>query len=373
MPDDLTLICGPAGSARKLSGWTSIRVTRGLERLPADFEIGMTERFPGEVSSIAISPGDFAKVMIGADLVLTGYVDVVLPSISGRAHEIRVLGRGKCQDLVDCSAEWAGGQISGATVLGIAQKLVAPYGTKGIAESKITVTGTGEEIGPVIPQFSLLWGETPFEVIERICRYRGLLAYDGPDGNLILSRVGTGKSASGFSQGINVQAAQAAYRMDERFSDIITRFLPVSLFDDAGDGGDIEAHVTDAQVPRHRLKYIITESSIPGLDIGKLRAQWEIARRFGRGLRVSLTADSWRDSAGALWAINTLAPLSLPILKIDKVSWTIAEVSFLRDEQGTRAELSLMPPEAFTVAPPPPLPFADVAPGAALAAGVAPL
>ncbi|WP_422449499.1 phage baseplate assembly protein, partial [Thermoanaerobacterium sp. DL9XJH110] len=32
---------------RELSGWTEVRVTRGIERCPSDFQIGMTERFPG--------------------------------------------------------------------------------------------------------------------------------------------------------------------------------------------------------------------------------------------------------------------------------------------------------------------------------------
>jgi prophage tail gpP-like protein len=355
MSDDLTLICGAAGSERKLSGWTSLRVTRGVERMPSDFEIAMTERFPGEVAGVSVAPLDPCRVLLGNDLVLTGYVDAFVPSLAAQTHAIRVLGRSKCQDLVDCSAEWPGGQISGATVLGIAQKLAAPYG--------ITVSGSGPEIGPVIPQFSLLWGESAFEVIERVCRYRGLLAYDGADGNLVLSRVGTRRAASGATQGVNVQEAQIAWRMDERFSDIVTRFLPVSLFDDAGDGGDIEAHLTDDELvkkKRHRLKYIVTESSVPGLDIGTVRAQWEIARRFGRSMRVTVTLDSWRDSAGALWQPNTLAPLALPALKLDKVSWTIAEVSFIRDEQGTRATLVLMPPGAFDVQPPSPLPFQDV-------------
>ncbi len=368
MQDDLTLIAGPPGKERRLSGWTSVRVSRGIERCPSDFDIGMTERYPGEVDGVLVSPGDPCRVLIGNDLVITGYVDRFIPSITAGQHSIRVTGRGKCQDLVDCSAEWPSGQISGSTVLGIAQKLAQPY-----ANGTLTVSGTGPEIGPPIQQFNIIWGETAYELIERVCRYRALLAYEGVDGNLILSRVGTARAASGFSQGINVEHASIAYSMDQRFSDYVARILSVSLFDDTGSGGDIQGRAFDKGVPRHRLKYIVTESAIPGLNIAQLRADWEAATRFGRSMQLTLATDSWRDSAGTLWTPNTLVPLHLPALKLPDATWLIGEVTFERNERGTHAKLTIMPPEAFAVQPPQPLPFNDVPPAAQLAAGVAPL
>jgi prophage tail gpP-like protein len=78
-----------------------------------------------------------------------------------------------------------------------------------------------------------------------------------------------------------------------------------------------------------------------------------MARRIGRSQALSLTVDSWRDSAGMLWTPNNLAPIYLPAAKLTpSTPWLISEVSYILDlEGGTTADIVMMPPEAFTVAP----------------------
>ncbi|MDR3438946.1 phage baseplate assembly protein [Telmatospirillum sp.] len=339
MTDELSLIVGGA----RISGWTSVRVTRGIERIPSDFDIGLTERYPGEAADVVVHEGDSCQVLIGDDLVITGYVDRFIPGIEARQHTIKILGRGKCQDLVDCSAEWPNGQISGSSALGIAQKLASPYG--------ITVTA-GAEVGPAIPQFNLMYGETPFEVIERICRYSALLAYDLPDGNLYLSRVGTTVASSGFVQGQNIEKAEAVYSMDQRYSEYEVLRQSMDNLGDSGSGGNLLSIVKDAGVPRHRRHVIICESGGgAGEDVAKKRGLWEAARRAGRSNQVHIVADSWRDSAGTLWTPNTLVSVSLPALKIQQVQWLIGEVSFMRGEGGSTTNLTIMPPDAFLPQP----------------------
>ena len=354
-PDDLTLVVG----GRQLSGWTSVRLTRSVERVPSTFELSLTERYPGEADALLVQPGDGCAVLLGADLVLTGYVDRFVPSIDGRSHSIMVTGRSRVCDLVDCSAVWPGGQISGASALAVAQRLAEPYG--------ITVTSTAPP-GRTIQQFNLMLGETCYEVIERICRYSQLLAYDLPDGNLVLAQTGTTSAASGFKQGVNVQRASAAYSMDEKYSKYVVVLQALDVLGDAGDGGNMAAETTDPTVPRFRELILISDQAEGGQQIARQRADWEKARRYGRSMRVSIETDSWRDAAGVLYTPNTLVPLDLPVLKTTPVQpWVIGEVSYRRDESGTAAELVLMPPAAFQPQPTLllPFPFADVAAGIA--------
>jgi prophage tail gpP-like protein len=180
--DEVTLTIG----GQAISGWTDIRITQGIERLPSDFSVGLTERYPGELAEVISKPGSPCVVEVGQDVVITGYVDRFVPSLSAEQHSITVTGRSKCQDLVDCAAEWPGGQISGADALGIAKKLAAVYGIN----VQCDVQGL-----PVIPQFNLMLGESAFEIIERISRYSALLAYDLPTGDLQLAQVGTVRAA----------------------------------------------------------------------------------------------------------------------------------------------------------------------------------
>lgn len=336
---DLAIVVGK----RSLSGWTQIRVTRRVEGCPNDFEVGMTELYPGEADAIAIQTGDPISVMIGADLVITGYVDRYVPSIDASGHSVSISGRGKCQDLVDCSARWPGGQISGSSVLGIAQKLASPFG--------ITVSAIGSA-GGGIPQFNLCLGETAFEIIERICRYRGLLAYEGVDGNLVLATAGTASHSSGFAEGQNALSASITYSMDQRFSEYDVYLMSMDVLGDIGNGGNLVGKATDTGVPRFRPKAIICESGGGGQDVSLQRAKWEAARRAGRGLALTVKADSWRDSSGKLWTPNMLAPVQFPTLKLGLNNWLIGEVTYERDnENGTTASLSIMPPQAFLPEP----------------------
>nr|GAT43695.1 predicted protein [Mycena chlorophos] len=336
--DDLTL----AIDGQSMAGWNSIRVTRGVERVPSDFSIEMTERYPDELAKVAIQPGMSCTVSIGDDLVITGYIDHFVPSIDATGHSIQVVGRSRCCDLVDCSAEWQGSQVSGTSALDIAQKLAAVYG--------IGVVSAVQSL-PSIPQFNLWVGESGYDVIERVCRYSALLAYDLPNGNLQLAQVGTANAASGFAEGSNVLKASVDFNADQRYS--IYQMYPQGTDEMADVGASMKAvaTATDPNVSRRRALYMVLEAGGAGLALAQQRVYWELARRAGRSRIVSLTCDSWRDSAGTLWTPNTLAPVSLPSLKLVSGQWVITEVTYNRSEEGTTADIQLMQPDALKPEP----------------------
>lgn len=361
--DDLVLEVG----GRALSGWTGVRVTRGVERAPSDFEIEMTELYPDEANAFVVTPGDACVVKLGGDVVLTGYVDRFAPMIDAGMHMVQVVGRGKCADLVDCAAEWPGGQIAGSTVLEIAQKLASPYGVfaDGSASRPITVYTDVSDVGPTIPMQNLILGETPFSIIERICRFAALLAYEDQDGDLFLTRVGTAEAASGVEQGKNVQRARVEFGMDQRYSEVNGFIQSFDTFKDLGDIGNLQATAKDPNVTRHRRMIVLAEAGDSlGFPVLKRRVEWEVARRLGRSQALRVTVDSWRDAAGVLWTPNTLVPITIPALKISGVKWLVSEVTYQRNgHSGTTAELVLMPKESFLPQPVVILPgFADVQP-----------
>lgn len=341
--DDLTLRIDGAD----IQGWQQIRITRGVERVPSTFEIVTTEHFPGDQDAVTVLPGASCKVLLGDDVVITGYVDAFAPMISPQGHQVHVLGRGMCCDLVDCSAEWPGGQINGTSALDVAQKISAPYGIS-------VALAPGIDPGPVIPHFNLLLGETAWEVIERVCRYTALLAYELPDGSLLLNQIGKQAHASGFAQGKNVQEASIQYRNDMRYSRYVAFLQSVESLTDLAPGG-IDPNqlsvVQDTTIKRHRQLDIVAEAAAGGQAVAEARANWECARRYGRSYLCHVTVDSWRDAAGKLWQPNMLAPIDLPLLKTAGVQWVISEVTYVLDKQGTTAELVLMPPSAFEPQP----------------------
>lgn len=331
---------------RALHGWDRIRITRGIERMPSDFDISIMDYYPGDEQQQLVSPGDPCVVKLGDEVVITGYVDRWCPSIRPNQHQIRVTGRGKCQDLVDCSAEWESNVMTGLDALAMSQRLAAPYG--------IDVTSDVTGLQPA-PQFTINWGESSQEIIDRVCRWSALLAYDLPDGNLYLTRVGTKKAASGVVQGENIQAADYQSCMDQRFSDYVGLSMSVTPLYEVGSsveyGGTFLASAQDPEKMRHRKKIDIIESTMIANGVAQQYIDWEMNRRYGRSKALRVVVDSWRDKSGKLWEINTQIPISIPVFNITDMYWLLAEVTFTRDQRGTTAELILMPPEAFTVEP----------------------
>lgn len=324
-----------------LSGWTSMRITRGIERCPSDFVFQVTDYFPADDIRTVAKAGDPCEVYIGRTQVVSGYIDRLSASIEGRQHGIMLMGRGKCQDLVDCSAERDGQQFKNMTVAQIAADLAKPYG--------INVKMLADP-GAVVPQFNLIWGETPWEIIERICRIKGLLAFEDESGSLVLTQAGTEQHASGLKQGVNVERAQAVMAMDQRFSEYRGYALALNVFAELGDAWNNLGSQFDPNVPRNRKKFIVQEAGDTG-DVIRQRLAWECNRRWGRGNALVVTTDSWRDSSGALYTPNKLIEVELPALKVDKERWLVGDVTYRRDASGTHCDLVIMPAPAFTPEP----------------------
>jgi prophage tail gpP-like protein len=333
-------------NGQTITGWTDVRITRRAEGLPNDFEVGLTVQNPSDLSAVVAYAGQSCVLKIGEDAVITGFIDRDTNGGNATSHRLGLVGRGKCSDLVDCSAEYPRGQISGGTAIDIASKLAEPYG--------ITVYQAGQPIGlKAIPQFNLNYGETAQEIIDRVCTYDGLLYYEDAEGNLVLSLVGTETAQSGIVYGQNVQEWIVTNSMDQRFSDYTCSSLSIDTLEDLGGTSLLYFTAKDPNVPRHRTMYLVAESVSGSWALCQIRALWEAARRAGRGTAATATVDSWRDTGGTLWTPNTLVPVSLPGLRLPAATQLcIAEATYRFDlEGGTRAEISVLPQAAFQPQP----------------------
>lgn len=367
-PDTVTLQV----AGQNFSGWTDIRIIRGIEVFPSVFSLQVTERLPKDASRFPISPGQQCKLMIGDDLVLTGFVDSYEARVSTHGHEVTVTGRSATQDLVDCAAGFTSGKEnyanlnrSSPSLIGLAQWLCSPLGisvTEPDGEGRMLVS-----ISDRIPQETLPLGITPYQVIERHAQLRQMLLIDGTDRNLILAKVGTAKAASGFTLPGSVVEAQTKWSKQDRFSVYIPASFPTDqAFDVSAALGKPSSnfHIMvhdDAAFrdqprydgsPRYRPHVVISDQYVGDPLLCEALAKWECARRFGRSQAVNALVPLWRDSAGKLWTPNTLAPVDMPVLKLEGLTWLISQVVYLKSfGQGTRTAVVLMPKEAFEPEP----------------------
>ncbi|SUP89217.1 putative bacteriophage tail protein [Yersinia pseudotuberculosis] len=265
MNDDLTLEVG----GRAITGWSKVKVTRSIEKLPSSFELSLMDRYPASGGQQWVNPGDPCVVKLGNDSVLNGYIDSWDNAITATTHVVSAMGRGKCQDLVDCSAKWPNSVISQSTVLQIAQKLAEPYG--------ITVTSDITDM-TIVPTFTLNWGETAQTVIENVTRWAALLYYDQLDGNLLLTRVGNRKAASGVAQGVNILSARLHTDINKRFVDYTGVVLSTNaVARRSPSGGTIPRYWSEYRIHnwRHCCRIAIATASLSSKTPWTHRNWWK--------------------------------------------------------------------------------------------------
>lgn len=344
LPDgEVTIVAG----GRRVSGWTEVTISGGLDQMPASFSLGMTERYPGEAADLVLNPGDPCTILLGGDVVMQGYINRTPRHLGTKQHDITVEGRSRCQDLVDCSALVPSMSIVNESIVSVAERLVAKFAGP---IKVLAPDGNGDNKSY---QVSISLGETPFEIISQIASYEGLLVHDDAKGDLVICRVGTEVFASGFTEGANVQSASAANSDEMLFSTYIPALMAQDSLAMIGPGGNKAGKpVDDAQVKRYRPLIVVSDQMVQGEFLAQKRAVWEATRRRGRSRSVSLTTDSWRDSAGRIWTHNVLAPVHLPTLHVENERWIVASWSLKRSpREGTTADITLMPAEAFAVSP----------------------
>lgn len=351
-------------------GWLSVRVRRNLEQAAAEFDCEVTERWPGKSTPWQILPGAACEVLLDGKLVVTGYVEVFAPSFDAHSHRVEVRGHSKTIDAYESSIEIDGGQLKGLTLQQVAERLLKPFG--------ITVTNqapTGEKLGDV----QIQQGETPYALIERVCRMQGILVSDDEQGHLVLTRAGSGRAAGKLVQSEsgkngNILAASAELDDSSRFGTVTIKPQKRNLDDaadwpDTGDGngsgdsgggavrkpvpesgpGDTgvspSGSATDHGVTRHR-PLIIYGENVSDAKEAQTRAEHEVARRLGLSKRARVTVQGWTQDDGSLWQTNTSVPIQAKWLGLDE-SLTIVAVEFIHDEGGTRTDLDLVLPASL--------------------------
>ena len=349
--DAVTIVTGGVA----WGGWEEISISRGVEFVPSSFSCLGTERYPGQTgaTSVDIATGTPLVVMIGADPVITGYADAVDRTVTPREHTVHVQGRSKLSDLCDCSGFTEAWQLQNLTMVAIAKAVCAPYG--------IDVSAPDGDTAP-IPSITIALTQTGWELLEDAGRWMNKLVYDDVNGNLVIADLGDKTHTSGVVEGSNVQEMSSALNLSEVYTEIRAIYSDIALLSDGADTTDVP-WVTAPQAtngtlpkradgqPRYRPLLIVSEQGPGYAQVVQRRVAWEMARRVGRGQVVTVTVDSWRDSGGNLWTPNWLIPIDLPSIKFPKTTLLVTQVTYLRDEQGTRAELVLMPPAAMAPMP----------------------
>lgn len=319
-------------------GWKEVEIVRSLEAISATFSLTMTERWPGQDSGRAVMPGDACELAIGGEVIVTGFVDQVSPSFDAKDHTIKVTGRDRSGDLVDCSAIDEPGEWHGRSMSQVVGAIARPFGVA-------VRLAAGKDA--TLRRFKLQPGESAFEAIRRACAMNTMLPVPDGLGGVVLTRAGDARVGVALVEGANLLSGEAAYNDQERFSRYIVKAQQAGDDDiDPDSAAHVRAEATDDGIRRFRPLIIIAEDQADAAA-SKDRAVWERNTRRGKSRQITAVTDGWR-AGSTLWPLNALVPVKSPKLYCDR-DMLIASVRYQLNAQGKLTTLGLVWPEAYEV------------------------
>jgi prophage tail gpP-like protein len=320
-------------------GWKKVRITRGIDRACADFALTVSERWPGMTTAQPIRPAQACQIYIGSDLALTGFIDDVSVEADDKEHTIEVRGRSKTMDIVDSSVATPPSQWLNSKLEAIAAAMAAPYGIK-----VVTQTDTGDPI----PLHQVQQGETVFEAVDRMARFRAVIVTDDRNGNLLLTTAATNGIANGsLVTGANVKKIRATFSARDRFNAYeVKAQVPGTDFDFGEAASGPTGTAVDPAMRASRKLTVVAEVASDTKRCQQ-RAEWEKSVRFGRSISAEYRVNGWRQPNGSLWTENTLVPVRDAISHIDATLLISTVEYLLNDQDGMVCELNVGPKEAF--------------------------
>lgn len=320
-------------------GWKEASVTRSIDALAGSFDLSVLDKWEANGFPWQIVPGDSCVLEIDGQPLITGYVDIASPSYTADSHAIRISGRDKTCDLVDCSAVVKSYELRNVRLEDIAAQLATPFGLRVITEV---------DTGAKFTAFAIQPGETCYEAIMRAARMRGMAVTTNGSGDLVISDIGTKRAADNLIEGKNIKEASAAYDFTNRFSEYIVKGQARPSEDgDEPARPAVQSVASDDAIRRYRPKVLTAETETSEGTAGN-RAEFEASLRAGKSTKISVTVQGWTMSDGELWPLNALVTLQSPMLHAFDVELLITQVEFaVSDSAGTVTRLELMKPGTY--------------------------
>ena len=335
-PELVTLKVG----GQLFEGWTTVNVAKGIRNPAGGFSLSYAERADADGAPLAIRTGEACEVLIGGETVITGWIDAASPEFDARSRKLKVEGRDRSADLVDCAALNSPGSWSNRTLIQIATDLVAPFG--------LTVASRAD-MGEAFRRFSLQQGETVWDALERLARFRGFLVVPTTAGQIEFITPGARRAGFTLRQ-TDMLSASAEHDVRDRFSLYVVKGQ--SSGDDETNGraaAGPKAEVNDPAIKRYRPTLIVAEEQATLASL-RARAGWEASVRTAAGRRMQITVQGWRDPSGALWTADLVVPIEAPWLGV-MGDMLVADVEFDLSDNGSTTRLTLSPPDVYRPEP----------------------
>lgn len=316
---------------RQWTAFTRIAVTYSAKHAARAFQFTATDAEMSWDEAWYFMPGEEVTVIANGDLMLTGYIENMVPTFDKENHHIEVSGKSKAKDAIESSAEHDTGEFKNKKPSEIC-KALDKFGIGYRSKAK-------EEI---IEYFRLNPGELAHDAMMRACWKQGIRLMGEPDGGVTLVDDVNGSNTA-LVEGVNILSASAMFNDSDQHSDY--RFLGHRTFHTKRKSYRIEAKEKNSSVKRHRPKVIRGETDTTEAE-AKKRVAFQKEQANGRSIGAKIRTQGWHDDAGKPWLANGLVPVYSPKLKLDRIM-AISSVELSQDKSGSFSMLTLVLPSAL--------------------------
>lgn len=286
---------------------------------------------------------DKVEVFFSNTLMFRGEVSGFQGSENEKDWKLNVICKSSTNRLVRGDILKKGSYWVNKTLVQIVREVCQPYGI----EVKLDPLVADDPL--VNREFSktiLEAGEKGIDLIRRLCRARGLMAYTKPEGTLILGRAQT----VFHEEVLTAENIYGDFAFEEDLEERHSRYIVKSQhFGTDTYFGEAAAHgyavVEDPQVEAYCPVIIMADGNMDKNDLIR-RAEWERNARAALSNRVMVTVYGWRDSKGIFWSPNTRVHTISELFEIDDIL-LIMRSRFIAREDGLVTGLELCHPAAF--------------------------
>lgn len=317
-----------------LTGWSGVSIQRSIDGFS---QFAVTCPFDPSRPEIrrAFKPFSYelVELYIGRELIITGVMELVEPTINESDRSIMIQGRSIPGVLVDCCMPEDASAYDGLSLSELATELCRPF----------TISVVDLSNGDYVFHDNLIPepGEKIFNYLQKVADAEQKLITDDNTGRLIIySPNADAEPVASIVEGTDkIIRATATYDGSKRFS----KYIVMSQLDGMPD---LVGYASDPHVPAYRPYIKIGSEAV--IDDMDLAAEQERSLGLASSMKISLSVIGWHTGK-ILWNKGQMVTVKLPSLFIDSdTKMLVSSVQFTLDTGGQVTELLLVPPETFT-------------------------
>jgi prophage tail gpP-like protein len=326
-------------AGQRYDTWESIEIERNYEKVVAEMRLIAAE--PSNLSqgfaSLKLKPHDPAQGYLAGRQVIDGYVWLRQAAYDAETHRVTIGVASRVQKSVISTVDANPGQYTNSTISQIAGAVLGKIGVG------FSIAGSPAGASKPFERVSEHVGETRYQFIERLARFRNLQLIDDGQGNMLATRGPQGGVVGELVEGRNIKRAQLALKIDETGDWIQIVGQNFGNDEHWGDAArDVAATASDPDGNPSTPIKLPAEQPGDQTDM-QMRVNREVAFNSAQYAEGAITTQGWLMDDGSLWIdhVGSLVTINSPMLvPAGSITlWIKGVIHRQNDESGTETDV----------------------------------